>query len=214
VNNDPSQEARFCCCCGGPLEQRWLDAEQRHRLACARCGYVHYRNPHVLVAAMITHGDRILMCRRAHEPAAGLWSTPTGFVEEHETLEQATVRELYEETGVRVDPDTLILHTIANLPFISEVYVTFRATVDHTDLHCGHECLDVRFFEPDEIPWDSLAYGAMIGYLKLFLREMASNQFGVHVGHVDLQGKSRRTYELLAIGEKQYSSGAKPAGTR
>ena len=68
VNNDPSQEARFCCCCGGPLEQRWLDAEQRHRLACARCGYVHYRNPHVLVAAMITHGDRILMCRRAHEP--------------------------------------------------------------------------------------------------------------------------------------------------
>lgn len=187
-----------------------MEVDQRQRLACARCGYVHYRNPHVLVAAMITQGNRLLMCRRAQEPAAGLWSTPTGFVEEHETLEQATVREVYEETGVQVDPETLILHTIANLPFISEVYVTFRASVASPELRCGPECLDVRFFEPHEIPWESLAYDAMIGFLKLFLREMASDRFGVHVGHVDRQGKSRRTYELRAIGEKQYSSGAKP----
>lgn len=154
---------------------------------------------------MITCGSRLLMCRRANEPAAGLWTTPTGFMEEHETLEQAAARETYEETGVVVDPDSLILHTIANLPFISEVYVTFRAVVDDTTTCCGRECLDVRFFEQNEIPWNALAYDAMAGFLRLFLRELATNRFGVHVGHVDQHGKSRRTYELLAIGEKQYS---------
>jgi ADP-ribose pyrophosphatase YjhB (NUDIX family) len=186
-----------------------LELEQRHRLVCVQCGNIHYKNPHVLVAAIITCGTRLLMCRRAQEPDAGLWTTPTGFMEEHETLEQATVRELFEETGVRVDQDRLILHAITNLPFISEVYVAFRATVSTTEVRCGPECLDVGFFEPSEIPWRSLAYSAMTGYLKLFLRELASNRFGIHVGHVDPQGKSRRTYELRAIGEKQYSDDTK-----
>jgi NADH pyrophosphatase NudC (nudix superfamily) len=208
MKDDRNCEVRFCTRCGSPLEERWLELDQRYRPVCVKCGNIHYKNPHVLVAAMITCGTRLLMCRRAQEPAVGLWTTPAGFMEEHETLEQATVRELYEETGVRVDPDCLILHTIANLPFISEVYVTFRGTVNATEVRCGPECLDVKFFEPGEIPWNSLAYSAMSGYLKLFLREMASNRFGVHVGHMDPQGKSRRTYELRAIGEKQYS-GAK-----
>ena len=149
------------------------------------------------------------MCRRANEPAAGLWTIPTGFMEEYETLEQATVREIYEETGVVVDSDNLVLYTVANLPFISEVYVTFRAGVADVTTHCGPECLDVRFFEQSEIPWNALAYDAMAGFLRLFWRELATNRFGVHIGHVDHQGKSRRTYELLAIGEKVYSVGAR-----
>lgn len=163
---------------------------------------------------MITCGSHLLMCRRANEPAAGLWTPPTGFMEEHETLEQAAARETHEETGVRVDPDSLILHTIANLPFISEVYVTFRAEVADMTTCCGPECLQVRFFDESEIPWNSLAYGAMVGFLRLFLRERAANRFGVHVGHVDQQGKSRRTYELLAIGDKQYSVAARAAGNQ
>jgi hypothetical protein len=41
--------------------------------------------------------------------------------------------------------------------------------------------------------------------------ETAGNQFGVHLGHVDMNGKSRRSYHLLAIGEKEYSAGATKA---
>jgi hypothetical protein len=39
----------------------------------------------------------------------------------------------------------------------------------------------------------------------MFFREMMSNRFGVHLGHVDQNGKPRRSYHLLAIGEKAYS---------
>jgi NADH pyrophosphatase NudC (nudix superfamily) len=203
--------AKFCSECGAPLQLRWVEADLRDRLVCTVCGSIRYQNPKVLVVVMITCGSRLLLCRRALKPAAGLWSAPAGFMEEGETLEQAAAREALEETGVSVDPDNLILHTIANLPSISEVYVTFRGTVVNSDVRCGPECLDVAFFDEREIPWHALAYPAMTGFLRMFFRELNTNQFGVHLGHVDENGKSRRSYHLLAIGEKEFSvGGGKP----
>jgi NADH pyrophosphatase NudC (nudix superfamily) len=204
-------QAKFCTQCGAPLERRWVAADNRHRLACTACNAIHYQNPKVLVVAMVSCESRVLLCRRAHAPSAGLWTAPSGFMEEGETLEQAAARETFEETGVIIDPDNLILHTIANLPFISEVYVTFRAIVEHTRVECGPESLEAVFLSESEIPWETLAYPAMSGFLRMFFRELAGKQFGVHLGHVDKNGKSRRSYHLLAIGEKEYSAGAAKA---
>lgn len=39
----------------------------------------------------------------------GYWNFPGGLVEKHETTQQAAIRELYEETGVRVKPENLSL---------------------------------------------------------------------------------------------------------
>jgi 8-oxo-dGTP diphosphatase len=49
-------------------------------------------------------GGRLLLVRRANPPAQGLWSIPGGRVEPGEDDETAVVREVAEETGLRVRP--------------------------------------------------------------------------------------------------------------
>ena len=48
-------------------------------------------------------GVSILLIQRKYEPFKGSWAIPGGFVLEEETLEQAVERELYEETGIKVN---------------------------------------------------------------------------------------------------------------
>ena len=52
------------------------------------------------MGAIAVDNDRLLLVRRGHGAAAGEWSVPGGRVEAGETLAEAVVRELLEETGV------------------------------------------------------------------------------------------------------------------
>jgi 8-oxo-dGTP diphosphatase len=61
--------------------------------------------PVVAVGAVALHEDRLLLIRRGHGPAAGSWSVPGGRVELGETLHEAIVREVVEETGLHVVVD-------------------------------------------------------------------------------------------------------------
>jgi mutator protein MutT len=64
--------------------------------------------PAVGVGAIVIHEGRVLLIRRAKEPLRGRWMVPGGTVEAGETLEQALVREVEEETGLRVRPRELV----------------------------------------------------------------------------------------------------------
>lgn len=58
--------------------------------------------PLVGVGGVVIEGDRVLLVRRAREPALGEWTIPGGLLEVGETLTAAVKREILEETGLTV----------------------------------------------------------------------------------------------------------------
>jgi 8-oxo-dGTP diphosphatase len=65
-----------------------------------------YPRPAVTVDVVIVttqRQPRVLLIRRKHDPFAGMWAIPGGFVDMDEPLEVAARRELLEETGVQTD---------------------------------------------------------------------------------------------------------------
>jgi 8-oxo-dGTP diphosphatase len=60
--------------------------------------------PYVAVSAAIFRNDKLLIVRRAHPPAAGLYTLPGGVVELGETLIETVRREVREETNLEIEP--------------------------------------------------------------------------------------------------------------
>ena len=60
-------------------------------------------SPKPVASCVIVRDGRLLLLRRAIEPAVGKWAFPAGFVEPGETAEQAITREVLEETRLAVE---------------------------------------------------------------------------------------------------------------
>jgi NADH pyrophosphatase NudC (nudix superfamily) len=72
---------------------------------CPNCGLVVYANPAPTASAIVLdEEDRVLLARRASDPGAGLWDLLGGFIDEGEEPLAALVREVDEETSLRVEP--------------------------------------------------------------------------------------------------------------
>ncbi len=66
------------------------------------------RFPLVGVGALIAEGNRVVLVQRGKHPGKGQWSIPGGLVNVGETLREAVVREVSEETGLLVEPGELV----------------------------------------------------------------------------------------------------------
>ena len=64
--------------------------------------------PQICVGAIAVENDALLMIRRGQAPGVGQWSLPGGRVEGGETLAEAVVRELAEETGIEAVCDQFV----------------------------------------------------------------------------------------------------------
>ena len=188
---------KYCPECGTRLEERWIPTDARERLLCVACDVIRYENPRILVALMLTCGERLLLCRRAQQPSLGAWTPPSGFMERGETLERAAVRETFEEAGVQIDPEKLSLYSVSSLPKISEVYVIFRGVVESDSCRPGSESLEVGYFNEREVPWGQLAYAEMPNFLRQFFLEHREQKYGIHMSRIEEHGRFHREYRLV-----------------
>ena len=132
------------------------EGDTLHRDVCDSCGFINYENPKVVAGSVVRHGDAILLCRRAIEPRSGLWTLPAGYMELNETVEQAALREAYEEAYARIEIDTLL--AVYSIPRISQIQVIYRADLAEPEFKPGIESLEVELFTWDMIPWDEIAF--------------------------------------------------------
>jgi 8-oxo-dGTP diphosphatase len=65
--------------------------------------------PKLTVDVVIPRQDgKVVLIRRANEPFRGRWALPGGFVDVGETVEQAAIREIEEETGLQIELERLV----------------------------------------------------------------------------------------------------------
>lgn len=140
----------------GPSVWRVPPGDDRERLVCDDCGFVHYDNPKIVVGAVAVWEDKVLLCRRAIAPRIGFWAPPGGFMELHETTAEGAAREAWEEARAKLDMGDLF--AVYNVPRIGQVHMFYRARLTTPDIEPGPESQDVRLCPWDELPWDDLAF--------------------------------------------------------
>jgi bifunctional NMN adenylyltransferase/nudix hydrolase len=82
----------------GAMAQEW-EALRKEK---ARWASAPYSPMFVTVDAVVQCGDRVLLIERGRAPGKGLYAVPGGFLEQRETVWQSALRELEEETGLRL----------------------------------------------------------------------------------------------------------------
>jgi ADP-ribose pyrophosphatase YjhB (NUDIX family) len=83
---------------------------------CAGCDQISYLNPVPVSVLLVPVDDGLLLVRRAIPPRAGLLALPGGYIGMGESWQEAGARELWEETGVRVDPGEIQLFDVRSAP--------------------------------------------------------------------------------------------------
>lgn len=105
----------------------------------------------------VTEDGRVLLIKRDWDPYEGHWALPGGHVDHGETSLRAAVRELEEETGVRVTEDELRLVGVWDQPDRDPrgryVTVTYLATVPaDTQATAGDDARDTRWWPLTDLP--------------------------------------------------------------
>ena len=162
------------------------EGDNRHRHICDSCGWIHYVNPKIIVGAVCTWEDKLLLCKRAIEPRYGYWTIPAGFMEEEETTQEGAAREAREEACADIEIGALL--GVYNIPRISQVHMIYRARLRSPDVAAGEESLDVKFVSWDEIPWDELAFPSVRWALQDFDKTRGQEVFQPFNSRLDAPG--------------------------
>jgi ADP-ribose pyrophosphatase YjhB (NUDIX family) len=140
--------ATFCRECGTALEQRL--AFGRLRGVCPNCGYTHFDDPKVAVGVVVELDGGILLGKRNHDPMRGSWCFPSGFVDSGEVPEDAAIREVEEETGIKVELDRILgVYSKAGDPVI---FIAYAGHAVGGELQAGDECTEVGTFLSGALP--------------------------------------------------------------
>jgi 8-oxo-dGTP diphosphatase len=120
--------------------------------------------PKLTVDAFWVTRGRLLLVRRKHDPFAGHWALPGGFVEAGESTPAAVMRELHEETGLRAKPvDIVGVYSDPHRdPRGHSVSVTYRMTGRAGTPRGGDDAAEAAWVDLGALPPLAFDHGAMV----------------------------------------------------
>ncbi len=123
-----------------------------HRMVCGNeeCARQTFPRIDPAIIVLVSHGDACLLGRQSRWPH-NRYSTLAGFVEPGESLEDAVVREIWEEARVRLK--TISYRSSQPWPFPAAAMAGFIAEAESRDCEIGDDELEtIRWFSSAELP--------------------------------------------------------------
>ena len=137
-----------CGVCGSPMLMK--EGGEDRAILCTVCDHMVWPKTAPAIIVAVTKGDRLLLAHNSMFPE-GMYSVLAGFVEMGETFEQCVKREVFEETGIKVQ--NIKYFGSQPWPFPNSYMIGFTAEYLDGEIEVdNHEIIDAKWFAKEEIP--------------------------------------------------------------
>ena len=125
---------------------------------------MNYKSPKVTVDGIILEDEMILLIKRGTTPFKGKWALPGGFVEYGEKTEDAVVREVFEETGLKTKISRLVgvYSDPKRDPRGHTITIVYTLEICGGNMRNGDDASDVKKFNTDNLPELSFDHDCII----------------------------------------------------
>jgi 8-oxo-dGTP diphosphatase len=116
--------------------------------------FMNYKYPRITTDGAIIKDKKILLIKRKNNPYKDKWALPGGFVEYKERVEDAVVREVFEETGLKTKVRDLIgIYSDPNRdPRGHTITIVYLLDILSGELKSGDDAYDANFFDLKDLP--------------------------------------------------------------
>lgn len=167
----PSRIFKFCPQCG---HHNFL-FDGKKKFVCASCNFNYYINASAAVAVIIELPDNnIILTRRKHDPRAGTFDLPGGFVDTNERVENAVKREIKEELNLEIDE----MHFLGSFPneynFKGISYFTCDLAFiccleDASMLIAADDVSEAIIIDIADIDYNNISFPSIVNILKAYV---------------------------------------------
>lgn len=145
------KKIKYCDNCGADIEE--LSQLKKENRICPLCRNKIYDPIIVGSGGLIEKDGKILLIKRTHNPFKNNYNLPSGHVNNNENPEDAAIREVYEETGLKVEIDYLYgNYFFDDHPDGSGINIVYKCNIIGGNLKDTIEGKESKYFSIDNLP--------------------------------------------------------------